>query len=62
VGPEGFREGLTQVRRHAEDAGRDPDALGATAYLFAAIGRQEGEAAALLGAMMQTSSGCRGRR
>ncbi|MCW2699315.1 MAG: class flavin-dependent oxidoreductase [Blastococcus sp.] len=57
VGPEHFGAGLTQVRRHAEDAGRDPAAVGGTAYVFAAIGRQDGEAEALLGPMIQNIFG-----
>jgi probable F420-dependent oxidoreductase len=57
VGPDGFRGGLAEVRRHAEEAGRDPAALSATAYVFAAIGRQEGEAEAVLGPMIENIFG-----
>ena len=32
--PERFRDGLAQVRRHAEEAGRDPDAITPGIYQF----------------------------
>ena len=48
VGPDGFRAGFSQVHDHAVAAGRDPASLAATAYVFAAIGRHEGEAEAVL--------------
>jgi probable F420-dependent oxidoreductase len=57
VGPDLFRAGLAEVRRHASEAGRDPDSLAATAYVFAAIGRREGEAEAVLGPAVENIFG-----
>jgi probable F420-dependent oxidoreductase len=48
TGPDMFSASLEEVRRHAADSDRDPDALATTAYVFAAIGRRQGEAEAVL--------------
>ncbi|WP_300009855.1 TIGR03619 family F420-dependent LLM class oxidoreductase [Pseudonocardia sp.] len=53
TGPEQFGTGWDQVREHAADAGRDPAAITPAAYVFAAIGRTEGEAEAVLGPAVQ---------
>ncbi len=38
ISPERFAEGMAEVRRHAEDAGRDPDAIVAAAMCPALVG------------------------
>ena len=53
AGPDQFREGWSQVVAHAEEAGRSPAGLAAAAYVFAAIGRSDGEPEAVLGPAMQ---------
>ncbi|RBY88079.1 hypothetical protein DQ244_16095 [Blastococcus sp. TBT05-19] len=57
VGPDRIGAPLAEVRRHATEAGRDPDALTMTAYVFAAIGRREGEAEAVLGPALENIYG-----
>jgi alkanesulfonate monooxygenase SsuD/methylene tetrahydromethanopterin reductase-like flavin-dependent oxidoreductase (luciferase family) len=48
VGPAGFRAAMDQVQGEAVAAGRDPSGIYPAAYVFAAIGRRDGEAEALL--------------
>ena len=48
VGPDGFRAAMDQVYAEAVTAGRQPADIYPAAYVFSAIGRQEGEAEALL--------------
>lgn len=48
AGPEQFTPGWQAVQDHAAAAGRDPAELTPAAYVFAAIGRADGEAEAVL--------------
>jgi alkanesulfonate monooxygenase SsuD/methylene tetrahydromethanopterin reductase-like flavin-dependent oxidoreductase (luciferase family) len=48
TGPAGFRAALDQVQAEAVAAGREPEEIYPAAYVFAAIGRRDGEAEALL--------------
>lgn len=53
AGPDQFADGWQKVVEHAEVAGRDPRAVTPAAYVFAAIGRREGDAEAVLGPAIQ---------
>lgn len=57
AGPEQFETGWAEVRRIAEEAGRDSAQLTGAAYVFAAVGRREGEAEAILAPAIQSLFG-----
>lgn len=57
AGPDQFAHGWGSVCEHAEAAGRDPAVMTPAAYVFAAIGRTEGAAEAVLGPALQSLFG-----
>ncbi|MGY1813242.1 LLM class flavin-dependent oxidoreductase [Blastococcus sp. SYSU D00820] len=57
AGPVEFAAAWEQITAHAVDAGRDPAALLPAAYVFAAIGRRDGEAEAVLDPAMRAIFG-----
>jgi len=57
VGPAGFRAAMDQVSAEAVTAGRDPADIYPAAYVFSAIGRLDGEAEALLDAILRSLFG-----
>ncbi|GEL20630.1 LLM class flavin-dependent oxidoreductase [Pseudonocardia asaccharolytica] len=57
AGPDQFGAGWSEVVGHARAVGRDPADLTAAAYVFAAIGRTEDEAEAVLGPAIRSLFG-----